>query len=206
MSTLAGSSGNIGARDRVGALATFNGPVGVAISPDSSFALVAVRAWPRCIPASRLSRRWRTHLAYAPGLHAPPPSEAVPAAAPRRRLAPRSACPRPMHRRRVLTTKSARSSSPPGRPPRSPVHPVVRMQRAFQTGKTASKPLPDSPRLLALRSSLSQPALVPAAPSRSLPIPSITASAVFISPPNTGGRHRHLHAAVVFGVVPPSGA
>jgi len=44
MSTLAGSSGNIGARDRVGALATFNGPVGVAISPDSSFALVAESA------------------------------------------------------------------------------------------------------------------------------------------------------------------
>ena len=155
MSTLAGSSGNIGARDRVGALATFNGPVGVAISPDSSFALVAVRAWPRCIPASRLSRRWRTHLAYAPGLHAPPPSEAVPAATPRRRLASRPACPRPMHRRRKMATQFARSSSPPGRPPRSPA-------AVLQPLPTASAPLPHSKRLWASRSPQT-------ATSRSLP-------------------------------------
>ena len=64
--TLAGS-GTGGFRDGAGGSARFSGPIGIAIDPSGTFALVAVRRpppYPR-IPQSR--RRHNTRLAHGVG-------------------------------------------------------------------------------------------------------------------------------------------
>ena len=81
--TLAGSGGAGFNDDDAGTNAQLYYPHGVAIDPNGAFALVAVRAWPCTAPASRPLRRRHAHLAHYL-IPAPPPSEVVPAATPRR--------------------------------------------------------------------------------------------------------------------------
>ena len=55
------SSGTSGWVDGDSTTAQFYHPSGVAIAPSGSFALVAVRAWPRTGPASRVAPALGTH-------------------------------------------------------------------------------------------------------------------------------------------------
>eukprot|EP00964_Phaeocystis_antarctica_P023768 scaffold13289_cov59-Phaeocystis_antarctica.AAC.3 len=92
--TLAGSGVQGVKDDDVGTNARFYYPIGIAIDPSGTFALVAVRAWP---PAPRTS--WPSHAAARlPLTHAPDPHchplGWCSRATPRRRLAPRAACAR----------------------------------------------------------------------------------------------------------------
>ena len=71
--TLAGS-GSRGFLDGAGGSARFNGPVGIAIDPSGTFALVAVRRPP---PYPRVAPSRRRHTRLAHGVGAAPVSSAA---------------------------------------------------------------------------------------------------------------------------------